>query len=147
RRRLAGAALPGSRVMGWAERANRDDKRYRECVAEIVGVLKKYDMAGAITVVSKERAMYKHHFPTGSVVSLVPGEVGDAGIRFRSKREDFPSAEAQRQAAELSAHIVMQMRDCAATTFGVMERIGKVLEEKLGMEHTPNVDFDPELEH
>lgn len=28
-------------------------KRYRDCMSEIIGVLKKYDMAGAVTVVSK----------------------------------------------------------------------------------------------
>jgi hypothetical protein len=118
------------------------DKRYRECVAEIMGVLKKYDMAGAITVVSKERAMFKYHFPTWSVITIEP-----ASIRFRSKRSDFPSLEAQRTAVELSAHIVMQMRDVAANTFAMMEQIGKVLEDTLGMQHTPNVDFDPELDH
>ncbi len=119
-----------------------DDKRYRECVAEIVGVLKKYDMAGAITVVSKERAMFKYHFPTWSVIML-----GDDHIRFRSKKEDFPSKEAQRVATELSAHIIMQMRDVAANTFAMMEHIGKELKDKLGMEHVPNVDFDPERNH
>lgn len=116
-----------------------DDKHYRECVAEIVGVLKKYDMAGAITVVSKERAMFKYHFPTWSVILL-----GEDHIRFRSKREDFPSREAQHVATELSAHIIMQMRDVAMNTVIMMEHIGKELREKLGMEHTPNVDFDPE---
>lgn len=118
------------------------EKRYRECVSEIMGVLKKYDMAGAITVVDKERAMFKYHFPTWSVIKLEPN-----AIRFRSKREDFPSKDAQKQATELSAHIVMQMRDIAANTFGMMEHIGKQLEDKLGMEHTANADFDPELDN
>jgi hypothetical protein len=40
--------------MGWGE---RQDKRYRECMAEIIGVLKKHDMAGAVHIVSKERSM------------------------------------------------------------------------------------------
>jgi hypothetical protein len=117
------------------------DKPYRQCVDEIIEVLKKYDMAGAITVVSKDRAMFKHHFPTWSLVQLE-----ERGIRFRSKREDFPSAEAQKEATELSAHIVMQTRDIAANTFTVMDKIGKVLEEKFGMQHTPMVDFDPEAD-
>lgn len=115
------------------------DKRYRECMAEMIGVLKKYDMAGAVTVVDKERCMFKYHFPTWGVISLT-----ETQLRFRSKREDFPSLEAQRQAVERSAHIVMQMRDVAANTFKMMDHIGDVLREKLGMEHTPNVDFDPE---
>src|SRR5205823_5341105 len=115
------------------------DKRYRECVAEIIGVLKKYDMAGAITVVDKERAMFEYHFPSWSVLSL-----GEDHIRFRSKAEDFPSKEAQHEAHTLSAHIVMQMRDIAVNTVGLMEKMGSLLRDKLGMEHTPNADFDPE---
>ena len=116
-----------------------NEKRYRECVAEIVGVLKKYDMAGAITVVDKERCMFKYHFPTWSCIIL-----GEDNIRFKSKREDYPSLEAQKRTTELSAHIVMQMRDIAANTFAMMEHIGKQLKDKLGMEHTPGADFDPE---
>jgi hypothetical protein len=116
-----------------------EDKRYRECVAEIVGVLKKYDMAGAITVVSKERAIFKLHFPTWSVILL-----GENYVRFRSKREDFPSKEAQHEATELSAHIIMQMRDIAATTFITMDQLGLELLAKLDMTHTPGSDLDPE---
>ncbi len=118
------------------------DKRYRECVSEIVGVLKKYDMAGAITVVSKERAMFTYHFPTWSVITL-----GEDHIRFRSKREDFASGAAQHEATELSAHIIMQMRDIAAQTLAMAETIGEQLRDKLGMEHVPGVDFDPERSH
>ena len=114
------------------------EKRYRECVAEIMDVLKRYDMAGAIAVVDKERCMFKYHFPTWSVISL-----GADHVRFKAKREDFPSREAQKEAVELSAHIVMQMRDTAANTFGLMESLGKQLEEQVGMEHTPHADFDP----
>jgi hypothetical protein len=119
-----------------------DDKRYRECVAEIAAVLAKYDMAGAITVVSKERAMFKYVFPTWSCITI-----NDEGVRFRSKRKDFPSAEAQRETTELSAHIVMQMRDIAAQTFAMCDHLGKHLAERVGMEHEPFQDFDPERSH
>jgi hypothetical protein len=118
-----------------------DDKRYRECMAEISAVLTKHDMAGAVTVVSKERAMFKYQFPTWSCIKLESG-----GIRFRAKRSDYPSAEAQRETVELSAHIVMQMRDIAAQTFSMCQTIGDALREKVGMEHQPFADFDPEHE-
>lgn len=78
-----------------AQRAFDDagGKPYRDCMAEIIGVLKKYDMAGAVTVVSKERAMFKYHFPKWTVV-----ELGETSVRLRSKLADFPSIDAQRQA-------------------------------------------------
>jgi hypothetical protein len=119
------------------------DKRYRECVAEIAGVLKKYDMAGAITVVDKHRAMFRYHFPTWSCVQFErPNQ-----IRFRSKREDFPSKEAQHQATELSVHIIMQMRDIAAQTFALCEDIKGKLDKHMEIEHHPFAEFDPEHEH
>lgn len=118
------------------------DKPYRECVAEIVGVLKKYDMAGAVTVVSKERAMFKYHFPTWSCIIL-----GEDQLRFRAKRSEYPSVEEQHEAVELSTHIVLQMRDIAAQTFEVMETIHKALAEKFDIEHVSGADFDPEREN
>lgn len=117
------------------------DKRYRKCMSEIMCVLRKYDMAGAVTVVDRERAMFKYTFPTWSVIS-----VGEDHIRFKSKRQDFTSEEQRHVCTELSAHIIMQMRDIAANTFMVMNEMGKVLAEKIGMEHTSYSDFDPEHE-
>jgi hypothetical protein len=116
-----------------------NEKKYWECVLEIEAVLKKHDMAGAITVISKERAAFKYHFPTWSCIILSETE-----LRFRSKREDYPSREAQHQAAELSTHIILQMRDIAAQTFTMCEAIEKGLREKFEIEHTPFKNFDPE---
>jgi len=118
-----------------------DDKKYRECMAEVASILKKYDMAGALTVISKERAMFRYMFPTWSCISIENDQ-----LRFRAKRADYPSAEAQRQAVELSTHIVLQMRDIAAQTFAMCEGIEKKLKEKFNIEHTSFADFDPERE-
>lgn len=116
-----------------------DDKRYRECMAEIIGILQKYDMAGAITVISKDRAMFKYHFPTWSCISLNGNE-----LRFRAKRTEYPSEKTQHEAVELSTHIVLQMRDIAAQTYVMGESIEKALREKFDIEHKPFADFDPE---
>jgi hypothetical protein len=116
-----------------------DDKRYRECMDEITATLQKYDIAGAVTIVAKNRSMFKYHFPTWSCIVL-----DEDHLRFRSKREDYPSAEAQHDAVELSAHIVLQIRDIAAMTFNTMEQIGKKLVERFEIEHEAFKDFDPE---
>ena len=115
------------------------DKRYRECMAEIIGVLQKYDMAGAITIVDKERSMFRYQFPSWSCIML-----GEDQLRFRAKREDYPSLEAQKEAVELSTHIILQIRDIAVNTFGFMELIHEALAEKFEIEHKPYKDFDPE---
>ena len=119
-----------------------DDKRYRECMAEIIGVLKKYDMAGAITVVDKERAMFKYHFPTWTCV-----ELGEDHLRLRMKAAEHPSKEAVREICTNTAHAIMGMRDIALNTVKLTERIGKIMEEKWGMEHNPNTGYDPERNH
>jgi hypothetical protein len=126
--------------MGREARINAmQDKPYRDCMAEIIGVLKKYDMAGAVTVVSKERAMFKYHFPKWTVV-----ELGETSVRLRSKLADFPDLETQRKANELTAHVIMQMGDCADNTLGLVKHLSGIMRDKWGMEHTPNADFDPE---
>jgi hypothetical protein len=122
--------------MGWGERQNKD---YRECMAEIVGVLKKYDMAGVVHVVSKERSMWKYHMPTWGVIKLI-----DGGIHIYSKREDFPSLEAQKEATELSAHVVFQLRDLAALEFKHFDGVCKAFESRFDVDHQGGLDFDPE---
>lgn len=119
-----------------------NQKRYRECMAEIVGVLKKYDMAGAITVVDESRCMFKYHFPTWAAII-----VNEKEVRIRALRKDFPNPEAHHRALEMSAHIIMQMRDVAANTFAMMEHLGNIMRKRVGMEHTPGVDFDPEVDN
>lgn len=117
-----------------------EDKRYRECMAEIIGVLKKHDMAGAVTVVSKERAMFKYHFPTWTAV-----ELKETSVRLRLKSSEFESKKAARDCAELTAHVIMQMGDCAANTMGLVKHLSEIMRDKWGMEHEGGADFDPEL--
>ena len=116
------------------------EKRYRECMAEIIGVLKRYDMAGAITIVDKDRCMFKYHFPTWAAVSL-----DDTSVRLRLKGSDFPSKEAARQCAELTAHVIMQIGDCATNTIGLVKHLSEIMRAKWGMEHHGDAGFDPEL--
>ena len=122
--------------------SSQAEKRYRECVAEIVGALKKYDMAGAITVVDKERCMFKYHFPKWTCV-----ELGETSIRLRLKSSEFPSKEAARECATLTAHVIMQMGETAANTIGLVKHLSETMRDKWGMEHTGGADFDPELDN
>ena len=111
-------------------------------MAEIIGVLKRYDMAGAVTVVDKERSMFRYHFPTWTCV-----ELGEDHVRLRMKAAEHPSKQVVHEICTNTAHVIMQMRDIAVNTVGITEYLGKAMREKWGMEHTPNVDFDPEREH
>ena len=111
-------------------------------MAEIIGVLKKYDMAGAVTVVDKERCMFKYHFPTWTAVILAEDHV-----RLRLKSSEFPSKEAALHCAKLTAHVIMQMGDCASNTIGLVRHLAGIMRDKWGMEHEGGKDFDPERSH
>jgi len=117
-----------------------ENKPCRECMAEIVEVLKKYDMAGAVTIVTKTHVMSKYDFPAWTTLTIV-----DNGLRFRAKREDFPSREAQQKAIELSVHVLIEMRDMARDTVVAANRLLRYLANKLHIEHLPGLD-DPELD-
>lgn len=120
------------------------DKRYRDCMAEIVAVLNKYDMGGHVVVVDKGRTMFRFEWPQWTVLKPEEG-----GVRIHTKREDYPSHEAQRQACELTAHCVASMRDCLADSFEITHRLFKTLDEAWGIQHErgafdPEIDFTPE---
>lgn len=115
-------------------------KDYRDCMSEIIGVLKKYDMAGAVTVVSKERSMFKYHFPTWTCVVL-----GETSVRLKLKSDEFPSRDDARKCAELTAHAIMQIGDCAQNTIGLVNHLSRMMRDKWGMKHEGGKDFDPEL--
>lgn len=115
-------------------------KPYRDCMAEIVGVLKKYDMAGAVTIVSKERCMFKYYFPKWTCVDL-----GETSVRLRLKSSEFADKAEARKCAELTAHTIMQMGDCASNTIGLVKHLSEIMRDKWGMEHEGGKDFDPEL--
>lgn len=117
-------------------------KRYRECMIEIEAIMKKYDMGGAINIVSEDRAMFKYFWPTWGCIRWE----GNA-IRFRAKREDFPDEATQMRTMELSVHILLQMKDMAAQTFNMCEHIEKKLREVLEIDHKSFADFDPETTH
>ena len=68
-------------------------------------------------------------------------------VMLRSKREDFPTKEAQRKASELTAHCIMQIKDVALNTLGITAQLEAIMREKWGMEHVPHQDYDPELDN
>ena len=109
-------------------------------MAEIMGVLKRFDMGGAITVVDKERCMFKYHFPTWTCV-----ELGETSVRLRLKASEFPSKADAHRCAELTSHCIMQMGDCAQNTIGLVNHLATIMRDKWGMDHVGGKDFDPEL--
>jgi len=120
------------------------DPRLKDAMRAIARILRTYDIAGAITLVSKSHAEFRYQFPTWSVVQPEKGPEGQEGIRIRSFKEYYPSVEAQKQAMEASLHCLYQIRDLAGQTFLVFENLTSQVEEVSGLtiEHHPFSGFE-----
>lgn len=81
------------------------DPKLREAAEEFKAICKKYDCAGIVLFVSPTHAEFVNHFtPSWSVIKHVEG-----GLRFRSKKEDFPSKETQDPHTNASVHMLTSM--------------------------------------
>jgi hypothetical protein len=119
------------------------DPRLKEAMARIKAILNEYDIAGTINLGSPTHTEFLYHFPTWSIAQLVR-EGGKEGIRVRSKQHDYPSKEAQREAAEATVHVLLRFRDQAALTFSHMEHLEQLLREHgWEIEHEPFSGFTP----
>jgi hypothetical protein len=111
-------------------------------MAEITAILKKHDIAGALTLVSETHSEYKYHFPTWSAAQLL----GD-GIRFKTKATDYPDKEAANQALTKSLHILLQICDLNAQHFNVMTRLLEKIRGHVDWDHVPYADHTPHRLH
>lgn len=107
------------------------DPRLKAAMAEISEVLKRYDIAGHVVLVSPTHSEYHTDFPTWSMAQWEHNEKGEVGIRFNTRREVFATPKGKLAAVEASAHILDQFRHNATMHFGMMEGILHMLGEHL----------------
>lgn len=118
---------------------SRDDK-LKEALEDIRKILREYDIAGTIALVSKTHAEYLYHFPVWSEIQW--NETGDS-LRVKSAKENFPTKKLQEQRLTESIHIVMRNRDIAAQSFEMFETVYKVLKKHFTIKHKPFSGFEP----
>jgi hypothetical protein len=83
------------------------DPKLKEAMEEIKPILKKYDCMGALFLVSPTHAEYLYHLDASwSVIKFEYPRPDQVGFRIRSKKEDFPSKEAQHFATESTVHFL-----------------------------------------
>lgn len=100
------------------------DPKLREAAEEFRALCQRYDCAGVVLFVSPTNAEFVNHIhPSWSVATIE----GNDRLRFRSKREDWPSKEAQDAATSASAHmltsIVEWSRQVNTSMRGVIEQL------------------------
>lgn len=104
------------------------DPKLREAAAEFKALCKKYDCAGICLFVSQTHSEYVNEiFPSWGVIT----PEGVNGIRFRSKRQDFPTKEAQDAATGSSAHVVTSIHEWTRQLHVQMRDILQVLRKHM----------------
>lgn len=113
------------------------DPVLKKAMKEIEKILIKHDIAGDVFLCSKTHAENRL-FPSPSW-SLLFFEKNEQGIpvhlRFRSKKENFASKDAQKEATEKTCHIVFQLRDFAAREFMFFDKLADGIQEKIHVDH------------
>jgi hypothetical protein len=121
------------------------DPKLKEAMAEIMGVLKKHDIAGDIVLVSPTHA----EFRTRIDPSWSGAFFEDSGaVRIRAKKADLGTQEAVNERLENTVHMFTSLRDISAMVFKQSAQILGVLEQQAGIEieYSP-VEFEPHREN
>lgn len=96
------------------------DQKLRDAAEEFKALCQKYDCAGVVLLVSPTNAEFVNHVnPSWSVLSME----GVDRIRFRSKREDWPTKEAQDAATNASVHMLTSIVEWSRQTNTAMRGV------------------------
>lgn len=111
------------------------DPLLKKAIMEIEGIIRKYDIGGAVSLTSKTHGEYLFVLdPSWSIIKQIPEKQGTK-LHLRSLRKEFASLEAQRQANELTAHLIFSQRDIAAHTLKQLGVIEDLLKSKWTIDH------------
>lgn len=119
------------------------DEAARMAFREIRHVLRKHKLAGCAFIVSDARAFWVYEFPAWCALTYEQTPEGQR-LRLRARRNEFDTDEAANKHAELTAHVVFQMRDLSAATFDAMNKFAIELEDQWGAEHRGFQDINTE---
>ena len=115
------------------------DPKLKEAAAEIQAIMRKHDIAGYTMLMSKTNSEFMFTLdPSWSAVV-----VAEDHIRIRAKEAELGSKEAVKEKAELTAHILCQLRDLSAHGFSVADHLIKKMETVYEIDHKPYSGFEP----
>jgi hypothetical protein len=114
------------------------DPKLKEAMTEISDILKKHDIAGAITLVSRSHSEHQIHFPAWSAAQ------GDlTGISFDAKTPNYHKGFEANQKFEETLYMLLQIREVSAKFWRMMEGFLKTLGEYVDLNHTSYSDDIP----
>jgi hypothetical protein len=117
---------------------NDHDPKLKEAMEEIKVILRKYDVGASVTLVSPTHSEFLYELePTWSCVRFTNDPKGQPALRFTATLERYGSAEKRQEAAELTTHMLLQIRDLGGKTFMTFEEVRKQLERFFKIDHKP----------
>ncbi len=109
------------------------DPKLREAAEDFKALCLKYDCMGVVLFVSPTHSEFVNELsPTWSVMH----KEGEHGIRFRSKKADFPSKDAQHFATESTTHGVTSIVEWTRMTNNAWSGILSKLREHMKIMHS-----------
>ncbi len=116
------------------------DIELKKAMESIKAILKKYDIASSIVLVSHNNSEFLYELPTWSAMQW-----NDDGksMKIKSKKNDFKTSDQQRINLEQSVHIIAQNRDIAAQSFEMFQKVYETLEKHIEIKHKSYSGFEP----
>lgn len=109
------------------------DPKLKEAAKEIKAILQKYDVAAVACLCSGERIEYINHIllpPNGPEWSAISIEDNRIRVKAKASRDHK-----ERWRLNLTAKMIFTMRDLMALQFDMFDRVGKLLEDNMRIEH------------
>lgn len=106
------------------------DPKLRDAAEEFKALCRKYDCMGFVLLVSPTHSEFVSNLEASwSIASIGSAGPGQYGIRFRSKREDWPTKEAQDEATLATTHaltsVIEWSRQLNGSMRSVLEQLGQ----------------------
>lgn len=114
------------------------DPKLKEAMEEIRSVLKKYDIAGAVTLASPTHSEYMNEIsPSWSCARIETTPEGKKSVRFKATIAEYGSKESRDAAALATVHMLLQIRDIGGQTYQMFDAIAEQLEGQMIITHKP----------
>ena len=112
---------------------NKTEIKLKEAAEEIKDILRKYDLAGAVSLHSPGHGEYFIHLnPSYSNAYIY----NDNEVRFYSKRIDFKSVEEQMQKQADTSNMLKILMDITVINFGYINHMSKTYDKLVNAEHS-----------
>jgi hypothetical protein len=112
---------------------NKAEIKLKTAAEEIKEILRKHDLAGAVSLHSPGHGEHFVHLNPSYSCAYV---YEDNTVRFYSKRADYKSAEEQFEKQKATSNMLIILKDTTGINFLSLDQMSTFFDEKIGAEHT-----------